>query len=534
MKHQSFLRVVIVTCIVLVGAGCGGSDNALAPIAASGLDSGVQAVTQVLTLSVEQDLNVGDQVEVELQLLEDDQAVFFDLEAVTVIIGQPEILRVNANSPNVLEAMAPGETTIQYVLGTLESNEVTVTIESSAVTVVSLRIETQSTEAQIGQSLQLTAIGADDSNQDVDLSTQVTWASSNQDVATVSDSGEVEILAQGRSEISATFEMLASQIRVGSACQYPSYDRRIALNSTFPPLAWNDAHNALGEIAPYSMRELFCDPDNAPSTVAVIVGAGWCSACTTLTVNIVNPNISALTAANMQVLYIEAEDGQYNPATSVFAYRHLNRLIDDSPGIRVGDKNTAMNEDAGPWSPEDEFIGTHSDGSFPSAWVVRTSDMKVIADQNTSEYWLPFLLIAQDPNADWSEPPPPPPPPFDSICGEGDDETSEPNDTSLRAARLNEGVQSGGICTPAPDFYRIQTTGSWRVTLEFSHDVGDLDMYLWDKEANDVMQDDAGAPIASNGEGDIEMLESQGNGIISIVGYGGASNVYNLTLELLE
>jgi hypothetical protein len=282
------------------------------------------------------------------------------------------------------------------------------------------------------------------------------------------------------------------------------------------------------------MRELFCDPDNAPSTVAVIVGAGWCSACTTLTVNIVNPNISALTAANMQVLYIEAEDGQYNPATSVFAYRHLNRLIDDSPGIRVGDKNTAMNEDAGPWSPEDEFIGTHSDGSFPSAWVVRTSDMKVIADQNTSEYWLPFLLIAQDPNADWSEPPPPPPPPFDSICGEGDDETSEPNDTSLRAARLNEGVQSGGICTPAPDFYRIQTTGSWRVTLEFSHDVGDLDMYLWDKEANDVMQDDAGAPIASNGEGDIEMLESQGNGIISIVGYGGASNVYNLTLEILE
>ena len=29
-------------------------------------------------------------------------------------------------------------------------------------------------------------------------------------------------------------------------------------------------------------------------------------------------------------------------------------------------------------------------GSHLSAWVVRTSDMKVIADQNTSEYWLPF------------------------------------------------------------------------------------------------------------------------------------------------
>ena len=60
--------------------------------------------------------------------------------------------------------------------------------------------------------------------------------------------------------------------------------------------------------------------------------------------------------------------------------------------------------------------------------------MKVIADQNTSEYWLPFLLIAQDPAADWSSPPPPPPPPFESVCDESDEEMSEPNDTSLRAA----------------------------------------------------------------------------------------------------
>ena len=145
------------------------------------------------------------------------------------------------------------------------------------------------------------------------------------------------------------------------------------------------------------MRDIYCDSNRAPTTIAVIVGAGWCTACSTLTRSIIHPIINDLSMANMQVLYIEAENGQYEPATSRFAYRHIDRLIGGSPSIRVGDIATSMNEQAGAWTPEAEFIRTLSEGAYPSAWVVRTSDMKVIADQNTSEYWLPFLLIAQDP-----------------------------------------------------------------------------------------------------------------------------------------
>lgn len=534
MKPHSCLRPSHILYAALLFIGCGGSDPSDAPAANNESDIGIEQASQSLTLSFEDQLNVGDEVEVDLQILENDQEQSLDVETLTAVIENPDLLRVDSDNPLLLEAVAPGETTVRYTMGTLESNTVTVTISAITLNITAIRVAAQTTEAQVGQTLQLSVIGIDDEGSESAVSAGVLWASSTPSVATIDDAGLVNIISNGRSEITATYNELSAQIEVGTICNYPDYDRQIALNSTFPPLAWADAHDALGNIKPYSLRSIFCDQENAPATIAVIVGAGWCTACTTLTVNILNPDIERLTQANMQVLYIEAEDGQYNPASSLFAFRHLGRLIDESPGIRVGDMNTSMNADAGVWTPENEFIRSHSDGSYPSAWVVRTSDMKVIADQNTSQYWLPFLLIAQDPTADWSNPPPPPPPPFESECEEGDDEASEPNNVSIRAARLNEGSQTGGICTPEPDFYRIQTTGAWRVTLEFSHDVGDLDMYLWDKDANEVMVDESGMPIASNGESDTEVIESQGNGIISIVGYGGASNLYNLTLELLE
>jgi hypothetical protein len=519
---------------VLMLIACGGSDNSSIANGEIDNDAGVEQGVESLTLTLETEIEVGDEVMVVLELKRDDQIQSIEAEELAVVVDNPEVLRANPDAPLTLEAIAPGETTIKYTLGMLESNTVTVTVGAVGLNITEIRVTAETTEAEIGQTLQLSAIGYDEAGNNSDLSSLVTWASAKPSVAIVDDAGLVEIATEGRAGITATYNELSAEIKVGSRCNYPSYDRQIGLNSTFPPLAWADAHDALGNVQPYSLRELFCDPETAPTTIAVIVGAGWCSACTSLTVNILKPIIDSLTQANMQVLYIEAEDGQYEPASSLFAFRHLARLIGEDPGIRVGDMKTSLNADSGPWTNEDEFIRSLSNGSYPSAWVVRTSDMKVIADQNTSQYWLPFLLIAQEPDADWSEPPPPPPPPFESNCEEGDDEASEPNNTSIRAARLNEGSQSGGICTPEPDFYRVQASGPWRVTLEFSHDVGDLDMYLWDKDANDVMVDESGMPIASNGEADTETIESQGNGIISIVGYGGASNVYNLILELLE
>ena len=38
---------------------------------------------------------------------------------------------------------------------------------------------------------------------------------------------------------------------------------------------------------------------------------------------------------------------------------------------------------------------------FPSAWVVRTRDMQVIASQERSQYVLPFLEIARNPERNY-------------------------------------------------------------------------------------------------------------------------------------
>ncbi|MGB0647922.1 MAG: Ig-like domain-containing protein, partial [Bradymonadia bacterium] len=487
-----------------------------------------------LTLVLASDYLLDQTFQAELTLDIDDETRDFDPQQLTLILGNAALLQVNEDNPLTLTAIGVGQTTVQYQLDDLVSNEVIINISAQTPVFSELRVVTTITEANVGETLQLAAIAVTETGDEEDITAQANWSSAIPEVATVTPTGEVQIQSRGRSTITATFEALTASINVGSTCTYPSYDREIALNSIFPPLAWTDAYDELGNISPYSLRDIHCDSDRAPTTIAVIVGAGWCTACSTLTRNIIHPLINDLGMANMQVLYIEAENGQYEPATSQFAYRHIDRLIGESPSIRVGDIATSINDQAGIWTSEAEFIRTLSDGSYPSAWVIRTSDMKVIADQNTSDYWLPFLLIAQDPDADWSSPPPPPPPPFESVCGEDDDEVSEPNDTSLRAARLNEGTQTGGICTPAPDFYRFQASGAWRVTLEFDHDVGDLDLYLWDKDSNEPVPGSDGLPIGSYGEGDVETLEYQGSAIISVMGYDGASNVYSLTLELLE
>ena len=374
-----------------------------------------------LNLVLASDYLVDDTFEAELELRVDEAPADFDQQELNLILGNPNLLQVSEDNPLVLRAVAVGQTTVQYDLNGLVSNEVVINISEQPGVFSELRIVTTTTEANIGETLQLSAIAVTETGQEQDITHRAMWSSTRLEIATVSSTGEVQIQSMGRSTITATFDALTASIAVGSTCNYPSYDRQIELNSIFPPLAWADAYDEFGNISPYSMRDIYCDSNRAPTTIAVIVGAGWCTACSTLTRSIIHPIINDLSMANMQVLYIEAENGQYEPATSRFAYRHIDRLIGGSPSIRVGDIATSMNEQAGAWTPEAEFIRTLSEGAYPSAWVVRTSDMKVIADQNTSEYWLPFLLIAQDP-------PPiglvhlPPPPPFESVCGESDEE----------------------------------------------------------------------------------------------------------------
>lgn len=535
VKMKRSILLLIGTTLSLLGCTTGDSSTVNEDVnPAADAEVSPIPVERTLSLSIETQLSVGERVSANIRLAENDETQRFDTDELLFEIADETVLARSAEEGLVFQALAVGETTISVRLGDLSSNEVSVIVQEAAVTIDALTIQAMVLEAEVGQSFQLIAVGTTSRGEEVELSDSVTWASSNPAAATVTDTGLVEIVARGSARISANLDDLEATVRVRNTCNFPAYDDRIELNATFPPLAWTDAYNAEGDIIEFSMRSLFCDAPSGPTTVAVIVGAGWCSACTTLTVNIVNPIAELLKEAGMEILYIEAENGAFEPADGVFAFRHIERLIGTSPGIRAGDLNTFLDFGSEGNRRANEYIRTLSMGSYPSAWVIRTADMKVIADQNTSEYWLPFLPIAQDPDADWSSPPPPPPPPFQSNCEEGDEEDGEPNDTSFRATRLDLGETSGGICTAAPDFYRISQSGRWRLSLNFIHAEGDLDLYLWDKDLNELKTDADGIPLGSWTENDMEVIESEGNAIVMIMSYQRASNTYTLNLETLE
>jgi hypothetical protein len=204
-------------------------------------------------------------------------------------------------------------------------------------------------------------------------------------------------------------------------------------------------------------------------------------------------------------------------------------MIPGGPGFRVGDNDTTILNASGEHEPAPMYITNQPIvTAFPSVWVVRKSDMQMIADQGRGNYYLPLSLIVQDPDADWSDPPPPP---FVSNCEEGDEEIYEPNDTTEDASVIPVGTFEGGICERGPDFYRIRLTGAWRATLDFTHADGDLDMFLWDKNNDTFLLDGNGERVGSAGTGDQEVVDFEGTTFLMIYGYNGASSAYTLTLE---
>ncbi len=91
--------------------------------------------------------------------------------------------------------------------------------------------------------------------------------------------------------------------------------------------------------------------------------------------------------------------------------------------------------------------------------------------------------------------PDPAPGPVGGACVE---EVGEPDDSAGQAAPLGGVEIAGGLCNAAPDFYRIDAAGAWRVDLRFSHADGDLDLYLWDTARGDVAVAPDGRPLGSD------------------------------------
>lgn len=365
-----------------------------------------------------------------------------------------------------------------------------------------------------------------------DVSASVTWTSSDDAVVMV-EGTVATIRGAGMATLTGTMDSRTVTVAVtGVNCDYPTNNGRVAFGEVVPDMMWSEAYLPDGTRTEFSLSQFYCSSRYADKTTLILVlGAGWCGPCSHFTANILNPQSEELVNMGAQILYLEAQDTDFNLATSQFAFRHIGDLIQEGPGIRAGEQDTQVRQADGSWAPTPGFVqGNEIVTGFPSVWVFRKRDMTMIADQGRSNFYLPFGLIVADPEADWSDPPPPP---FRSNCEDGDEELTEPNDTAQQATRIMPGTYEGGICNAEPDFYRFVINGPWRATLEFDSGEGDLDMYVFDKITGEPLTDENGMAVGSNGTGDVEMVEHSGPAILIVLGYNSSSANYSLNVEAL-
>ncbi|MEE2755272.1 MAG: Ig-like domain-containing protein [Myxococcota bacterium] len=438
------------------------------------------------------------------------------------------VARFNSMQAGMLDGISPGQVTVTASYDGLTSDPVGVEITPQPGL---LTAEPNQFAGLPGDSVTVSVqemLGDDVA----DISESMTWSSADESIVTM-DGNTATIIGVGTTQIVGQYgtQMVTVNIE-GIDCQYPANNGQIAFNEVFPDLFWEASYLPDGTQINFSMRHFHCSPRYADKeTLIIVLGAGWCAPCSRMTRDILNPRALDLLELGAEILYLEAQDTNYELATTRFAYRHIGSLIDQGPGIRSGELDTQIYTADGtlmdvPGYVQQQAIVT----GFPSVWVLRKRDMRLIADQGRSNYYLPFELICADPEADWSDPPPPP---FRSNCEEGDEELSEPNNTAQEATRVEPGVFEGGICDAEPDFYRFTISGPWRARLEFDSSEADLDMLVYDKRSQQPVLDENGRALLSNGTGDVEEIVHQDAAILMIYGYNRTSTSYTLTIEAL-
>lgn len=294
-------------------------------------------------------------------------------------------------------------------------------------------------------------------------------------------------------------------------CVYPAPSGDLRLGAVMPPLSWPSARTANGGRAGLDLEQVYCDGEH--DTITFVIGAGWCPSCPDYFRQVAR-FARGIESAGGLLVYVEVEDAGYQPATSDAAARLIDRVIGgDSPGFRVGDGETRPRAQVFPNAP---IVG-----SYPSAFVVRTRDMRVIADQASSQSVLPFDQIARDPDASWVR---------RAQCGSEREEVHEPNDHPGEAARIGAGAFDGGICGTDLDFYFVDVAGGWRLDLDFRHATGDLDVYVWDQDRNGPAMGANNRPIGSDSSTDDESFTHRGPALVAVVGFQLATSPYRLTI----
>lgn len=311
-----------------------------------------------------------------------------------------------------------------------------------------------------------------------------------------------------------------SDLEVVERCVYPTATR-VGYGEPIPDIAWSPAFRADGTTSTFDLYDFHCSPEFAAyETLVVVVTTVWCPNCPQ-TIDWVDKLSAQLEAEGALILFVEAQDAQGGEASSQLAQNHISRYATLGSGIRVGDANA---------TPRNAIATSPLIRAFPSAFIVRKRDMRIITDSSRSNYLLPFVEIAMDPEADWSTPPPPEiVPVLPANCGETDEESSEPNNSVAQAVAISPGTFRGGVCTDAADFYRIDIAGDWNLTLDFDPDKADLDLFVWDEATNESLVVD-GRPVGSYSADQTESFDYSGPVVVVVAGYQGATELYTLTL----
>ena len=389
------------------------------------------------------------------------------------------------------------------------------TAEVTASPISSLTVEAEG-DLSVGTTVQLRAVATWENGGTGPIVTGVTWSSSNEAVATVDGAGLATIVAGGPVTFTAQARDREGTLTANATCEYPRFSPELQYNRIVPPLAW-PAKWPDGTDLNLDFRDVHCNADwKHVKTFTVVLSAGWCTPCTLYAQRLEN-EADALRAKGMELLIVEVETRTLRELADLeFAYDHLDRITGTIPPIVAGDLDT---------SPRAGFLQDSAIlRAFPSVFVVRTRDMRIIADQNRANSYLPLAQIADNPEGDWSNTTPV----FKNNCGSSPDGT-EPNDSWEQATPITPGTFEDGICTDGNDFFKIDIDGPWTVKIEFDHDVGDLDVFAWDTGADQPAQVGSKV-IGSSSSNDVEEFSHSGPAVIAVQGYRRASAPYTLTL----
>ncbi|MEQ9501480.1 MAG: hypothetical protein RIT81_31710 [Deltaproteobacteria bacterium] len=254
-----------------------------------------------------------------------------------------------------------------------------VTVETTVVvrddtTLSALAIQPSSATAVAGDVVTLTAMATYADGATRDVTTDVAWTSSLPSVATVSVDGVVRTLASGVVTIGAELDGVRDSVDiVVGACTFAASSTEVAPQRAVPGFAWVDVTDAQGARTDFSMESFACDPQwRAYNSALVVVATEW-DPITPKYLAYISGVSDAFTDAGTIIVYVVAQDTMGQPASQARATAFIDATIPGAPGLRAGDADTLSSPNVGDVAP-----------FYPFAFIVRRSDMQVVAVRQTS------------------------------------------------------------------------------------------------------------------------------------------------------